>query len=263
MKTIRLPKGYKLGKAIEINSEYNPDVGPTKWIKWDKNWENWCIHDPTPIVGEVCVGKPACNLWIHHDPEYGLLPSVKFGKALRKYAKCENCGASPTTDFGLCPCGSVCGSPFGNASVYRVSFAVWESKLKSLWREELHRIKQTKRHLRKQLSRLEGKTPFTSEDIEKLKSVQNNTCYYCGTSISEGFHIEHLTPLANGGGNDIDNIMLACPPCNQDKGVSDEVVYWRRLQKQLPLQEFRCRRESARVMKKNKRHRFRKPTLVE
>ena len=260
MKTIKLPKGYKLGKVIEPLPEWNPDIDPRKWIKWDKDCESWCIHDPTPVVNEVLVGSP-CILCIYHDPEYGLLPSVKFGKALRKYARCENCGIPPTTDFGLCPCGSKYWFCIFGGSGHQVSYEVWKSELESLYYEELNRVKSKRRYLRKQLTKLKGKTPYTSTDIEKLRLIQNDTCYYCGTSISKKFHIEHLTPLVIGGDNDINNIMLACPPCNQDKGVCDEAAYWRRLKKQLPLLEFIRRRESAKVMKKDKRHRFRKPTL--
>ncbi len=43
-----------------------------------------------------------------------------------------------------------------------------------------------------------------------------HTCQYCGDT--EGpFHIDHIHPISKGGGNEMENLTLACAPCNLSK----------------------------------------------
>ena len=60
---------------------------------------------------------------------------------------------------------------------------------------------------------------FTTANVRDLYASQSASCYYCSTSIEEGYHIEHMVPISKGGSNWIDNICLACVPCNRTKGV--------------------------------------------
>jgi 5-methylcytosine-specific restriction endonuclease McrA len=60
----------------------------------------------------------------------------------------------------------------------------------------------------------------TGEEILALMRKQNSECFYCGVDISAIYHADHFIPLAKGGANGIDNIVLSCPDCNlrkQDK----------------------------------------------
>lgn len=62
-------------------------------------------------------------------------------------------------------------------------------------------------------------------------------CHYCGArtslaggSLSEGpgqrpWHVDHKTPVASGGTNDIDNLVLACQKCNLEKSDTPYVEY--------------------------------------
>lgn len=46
-------------------------------------------------------------------------------------------------------------------------------------------------------------------------------CRYCGTRVEDGdwyFHIDHVTPISQGGKNGMDNLVTACPSCNLKKG---------------------------------------------
>jgi hypothetical protein len=48
----------------------------------------------------------------------------------------------------------------------------------------------------------------------------NFACYYCGVPGSLGLralHIEHVVPVAHGGGNDFPNLVAACWDCNAGK----------------------------------------------
>jgi len=60
---------------------------------------------------------------------------------------------------------------------------------------------------------------YTSEQIKDQYKRQKGKCYYCSHKVKLGeYHIEHIIPLARGGTNAIDNIVLACPRCNLSKG---------------------------------------------
>lgn len=45
-------------------------------------------------------------------------------------------------------------------------------------------------------------------------------CQYCGAHPPEVvLHVDHIHPLAEGGSNDVDNLVSACEACNQGKGA--------------------------------------------
>jgi hypothetical protein len=47
------------------------------------------------------------------------------------------------------------------------------------------------------------------------------TCRYCGQSAPNVIlHIDHITPVSNGGVSDISNLVTACSACNYGKGAS-------------------------------------------
>jgi hypothetical protein len=47
------------------------------------------------------------------------------------------------------------------------------------------------------------------------------TCQYCGSHPpSAVLNIDHIEPVALGGGNDIDNLITACSCCNSGKGAT-------------------------------------------
>lgn len=46
------------------------------------------------------------------------------------------------------------------------------------------------------------------------------TCQYCGAHPPGVLlHVDHIKPVAEGGKNDIDNLVTACEPCNAGKGA--------------------------------------------
>jgi hypothetical protein len=47
-------------------------------------------------------------------------------------------------------------------------------------------------------------------------------CAYCGaTPPSVVLQVDHIHPIANGGGNEIDNLVTSCQPCNIGKGAKN------------------------------------------
>jgi 5-methylcytosine-specific restriction endonuclease McrA len=67
-------------------------------------------------------------------------------------------------------------------------------------------------HKRRALARAAGGT-FSIRDVEKLHLAQNGRCWWCQTRLVK-YHVDHRIPLARGGSNGVENLVLSCPPCN-------------------------------------------------
>lgn len=75
------------------------------------------------------------------------------------------------------------------------------------------------------------------------------TCQYCGKKAPDVvLHVDHIHPVAEGGDNDIANLITACLDCNLGKGAreltDDEVMAKKRRQ----LEELAARREQLEMM---------------
>jgi 5-methylcytosine-specific restriction endonuclease McrA len=59
---------------------------------------------------------------------------------------------------------------------------------------------------------------FTNQHLYQLHKTQGHSCYYCECSFKTNkWTIDHFVPLARGGTNWPENIVLACRPCNFSK----------------------------------------------
>lgn len=58
----------------------------------------------------------------------------------------------------------------------------------------------------------------TYADIKRLMLKQGGRCVLCETRLMR-YHVDHVVPLARGGGNGPDNLQLLCPTCNHRKGA--------------------------------------------
>lgn len=57
----------------------------------------------------------------------------------------------------------------------------------------------------------------------KVFALKGSQCAYCGADAS---HVDHKTPRARGGSNDLENLVPACASCNIAKGMMT-VEEWR------------------------------------
>lgn len=59
----------------------------------------------------------------------------------------------------------------------------------------------------------------TSKDIRSIYEQQDGRCYWCQKPVGDDYHVDHRIPLARGGTNAPDNIVISCPDCNMRKGA--------------------------------------------
>ena len=58
---------------------------------------------------------------------------------------------------------------------------------------------------------------YTKGDTQEQYKRQKGKCYYCQTKVGDTYHVDHVVPLSRGGTNGVENIVIACPSCNQSK----------------------------------------------
>jgi hypothetical protein len=112
--------------------------------------------------------------------------------------------------------------------------------LKNYKKEHLleHRTYEHKRRSRSN----ENGGVHTVEELKQLFETQNGLCFYCGQLLYKDFkdtyHIDHRIPLFRGGGNEIDNIALACASCNKKKHTMTAEEFIKKIE--MPPIEVAC-----------------------
>jgi 5-methylcytosine-specific restriction endonuclease McrA len=83
--------------------------------------------------------------------------------------------------------------------------------------------------LRLQRQAAAGGSGFTEVDVGRIRHYLQDRCAYCGISLNGGGHVDHMTPVARGGRDEVRNITLCCEPCNLAKHAKtvSEFLRWR------------------------------------
>ena len=70
--------------------------------------------------------------------------------------------------------------------------------------------------------------PYVPEHVrQQVEEEAQYRCGYCLTArrfTAKKLHVEHIIPIAAGGGSDVQNLWLACDLCNSYKGVQTHAV---------------------------------------
>lgn len=66
---------------------------------------------------------------------------------------------------------------------------------------------------------IENGGTHTAADIKRQYKAQRGRCYYCGIKVGKVYHVDHVIPLARGGSNGPENLVIACPACNLSKSA--------------------------------------------
>ena len=77
----------------------------------------------------------------------------------------------------------------------------------------------------------------------------NFTCQYCGAQAPDVvLHLDHINPVAGGGGNDILNLVTSCEPCNLGKGARELDDHSTLAKQRAQLAELNSRSEQLEMM---------------
>lgn len=69
---------------------------------------------------------------------------------------------------------------------------------------------------------------YSKADVSNLLILQKWRCACCKCSVADKYHVDHVMPLALGGGNDRMNIQILCPLCNQQKHSKHPIDFMQR-----------------------------------
>lgn len=77
----------------------------------------------------------------------------------------------------------------------------------------------------------------------RLYGEQDGHCNGCGRHFDErNLEVDHIHPVAKGGGDDIGNLQLLCHTCNREKGVGTQGELMRRLRRSGVIKGSKARR---------------------
>jgi len=115
--------------------------------------------------------------------------------------------------------------------LYLARKKIWRIGNPEIYRESSRRYRERNpdklaayaRNRRARTARAEGS--HTIEDVRKILASQKNKCATCKEYTKDGYHVDHIQPLARGGTNWPDNLQILCPSCNLSKGAKDPVQW--------------------------------------
>jgi 5-methylcytosine-specific restriction endonuclease McrA len=99
----------------------------------------------------------------------------------------------------------------------------WDEAAKAWHEANRPRVRTIWRNRRARVRNADGE--HTVDQILDLLEKQQNRCAACRTNLKDGYHADHIMPLARGGSNHIGNIQLLCVTCNLSKGHSDPIEW--------------------------------------
>lgn len=144
--------------------------------------------------------------------------------------ECAHCGTPITVDCAACSCGLEDDPDI----VLRVRYSnqLYQSHFKALLDKEQARL----RALRRRSKLVENGGTHAPHEVKALHQVQGACCYYCASKFAEpnrDFQLDHLVAVWNGGGDEIENIVLACSACNRAKSTKNADSFVRKMKRTL------------------------------
>lgn len=65
--------------------------------------------------------------------------------------------------------------------------------------------------------------------VARIGASQRWRCAVCRRSVRNGYHLDHVYPLARGGRHEPGNLQLLCPHCNLTKNAKDPIAFMQSL----------------------------------
>ena len=99
----------------------------------------------------------------------------------------------------------------------------WDDTLLSVYQKAPERVDV-------EITSAEAKNDCSAENIDRLYGNQRGYCSGCGGHYRvKDFHVDHMIPRSEGGGDDLANLQLFCGHCNATKSVGSMKDLWKRL----------------------------------
>lgn len=80
------------------------------------------------------------------------------------------------------------------------------------------KLNERRRELARRARRCGAPGKVSCADLAYVVESADGRCAYGGRRVKAAAHFEHCTPLARGGTNTVDNLVMACKRCNLKKG---------------------------------------------
>jgi 5-methylcytosine-specific restriction endonuclease McrA len=84
-------------------------------------------------------------------------------------------------------------------------------------KEKVHEFRMRRR------GRAYGRLPAGT--VAKIGQLQKWLCAVCRCGVKDGYHVDHIVPLAKGGQHIASNIQILCPTCNVRKSAKDPIDF--------------------------------------
>jgi 5-methylcytosine-specific restriction endonuclease McrA len=174
-----------------------------------------CLWSNEFCVATICTDGPSFS-----DSRSGQFADglpLDFIKFFIEHGNCALCGSPIEENFGRCKCGE----PSRESRHLEIKFpsTLYISHFKKHYQREKNRIGSIRRT--KTLKEAGG--TFDKKHIKGMHQAQRGLCYFCGTPIelgSKSLHADHYVPIAQGGRNDLHNMVLTCASCNLTKNAT-------------------------------------------
>jgi 5-methylcytosine-specific restriction endonuclease McrA len=162
---------------------------------------------------QVSFNSVCPDFWLGRNGKFTSGTPLDLIDFFKEHGSCAFCGSPVKEDFGKC----LCGKPRTKGEHLVIKFSTEHyQRYKKIFDREHQRVRSTQR----QAMIKKNGGAFHKKHIAGMHTAQRGLCYYCGTSIelgSKSLHADHHLPIAMGGRNDLDNMVLACAKCNLQK----------------------------------------------
>lgn len=87
--------------------------------------------------------------------------------------------------------------------------------------ERRRAIAQNYKHRR----RAQESSGITGAELLRWKRQQKKACFWCDADCADAFEVDHFVALSRGGLHEIENLVIACRPCNARKSNKDPELF--------------------------------------
>ena len=110
------------------------------------------------------------------------------------------------------------------ASAWKKANAESEKIRRALWSTE-NKDKRCIQEQNRRERKRNGAGKLSADLAQRLLKVQRGKCACCHISLNDGYHLDHIMPLALGGPHEDSNIQLLCPTCNLSKNAKHPIEF--------------------------------------